>query len=240
MIRLIHGEIYRILRKRAMYFYFGIVFLGFILVAYISSGREEQWFLSDANEFFSLLPIIVGAYVFTSVYTDDLASKSINTIVGYGLNKAKIIFAKFILMLIFNAVIFALLTLVYSGVYAFRHEIPPNQFGGLLTAALGCWLVTVVWTALSSIIVYGLQHVPFAIVAYFLLSFNIITMLISVVADQLGYKIDEYLPFYITSNIIIAITEGGDLATPIVRYAVYIALSVVLSILAFNKKEMEF
>jgi len=77
MLRLINGEIYRLLHKKSMYIYFCSLAAGYFLIAFIrSGGLNAQSIVNDAFNFFNFLPAIAGGFLFSTIYTDDLTRKT--------------------------------------------------------------------------------------------------------------------------------------------------------------------
>jgi hypothetical protein len=101
-------------------------------------------------------------------------------------------------------------------------------------------LTTLAFAALSGIAVYGLQRTTFAIVLYILLAFNIIGSLMAVALGMFAPSLTSYLMSGITNRILTDIISGSTPILPFIEYAVYVTVAVVLSVLAFYKKEMEF
>lgn len=242
VFKLIRGELYRLLHKKSMYIYFGVLAVCYLLLAFVRSGGfDTESVVDDSITFFNFLPALAGGFLFSAIYTDDLNAKNLITLVGYGLGKTKIVLAKLILMLLFGAAVFGLAPLYHCGVYALLgHGATAGQLGIIYAASLKFLLLTVAYAALSGIVVYGFQRTTFAIVVYILFGFYVIRTLLTTVAKLLGLNIQNYLLSGITDRIFSGMVVGGSVVFPILEYLVYIAAAVALSALAFNKKEMEF
>ena len=242
MLKLIHGEIYRLLHKKSLYIYFGALAAGYFLLAFVRSGGfSDETIVKDAINFFQLLPALAGGLLFSAIYTDDLNSKNLITLVGFGINKTKIVVAKFILMIVFGAVVFGLMPLFHYAVYAvLGFAATASQMAMIYAVALKFMLMTLAFSAIASIVVYGLQRTTFAVVSYILLAFSVVGTLITAVSNVLELNITQHLMSGITDRILTAIISGGSLTLPVAEYIVYMAIVVTISAVAFNKKEMEF
>ena len=247
MLRLINGEIYRLLHKRSMYIYFALLAACYALLAFVRSGGFDAGsVVRGANTFFEYLPVLVGGFLFAAVYTDDLNSKNLISLVGFGMGKTKIVIAKFIMMAVFCAVAFGLAPLLLYGVHAaLGWTASADAVAAVYTLSFKQCLVSVGFAALSGIAVYGLQRATFAIVAYVLLAFGIVSGLVSWILNS-GFVsavfpgLSPHLMAGITGRIYTAATNGEPFILPAIEYLVYVAAAIALSALAFNKKEMEF
>ena len=247
MLKLINGEIYRLLHKKRMYIYFCLLAVGYFLIAFIRSGGfNEQSIIGDAANFFSFLPALAGGYLFSAIYTDDLTAKNLITLVGFGTNKAKIILVKFILSALFGAVVYALAPLLlYVSHAAFGWTAAASTMATVYAVSFKYFLVTLGYSALSGIAVYGLQRTTFAMVLYILLAFNIIGSLVTVLlVNMIGIDfatiITNRLMSGLTDRILAGLVGSGSLTMPIIEYIIYVAIVATISVIAFNKKEMEF
>ena len=241
MLNLLRAEAYRMVRKRSMYIYFAVLFIGYCLLIFIrSGGYEADSVVSDASNF-NFFTALAGAFLFSAIYTDDLNSKNLITLVGYGLNKWKIVVAKFILGVVFSMVFFAVLTGIHCGMYAVLGFAPTaTMVGWVFAFALKYALMTVVFMSLSSIVAYGFQRTTFALVTYILFGFGIVTSLIKIANSVLKLKLTDYLASTLTDNITLGILTDDAHAAPILGCAAYLIVAVVLAAVAFNRKEMEF
>lgn len=242
MLNYLFGEIYRLIHKKSMYLYFASLALGYVLLAYIRSGGfSENSIVNDAVNFFFYLPILVGGFLFSAIYTDDLGSKNLISLVGFGLSKVKIIISKLILTTLFSGIIFALAPPLHIVVYGiFGSTAVANVWLMVYAISIKFWLMTVGFSALCGIIVYGLQRTTFAFVTYILLAFGIISGLINTAFNAFAPFLKRFLLSGITDGIMFGITNGSSIVWPIVEYMIYLVIAIVLSVLAFSKKEMEF
>jgi hypothetical protein len=187
------------------------------------------------------LPAIAGGFLFSAIYTDDLNSKNLISLVGFGVNKAKIVTAKLIMTVLFGTVIFGLAPVFHYAVYAvLGSTATASMMTAIYAVSLKYLLTAVAFAALSGIAVYGLQRTTFAVVLYILLAFNIIGSMIAVALKTFAPDLVNYLISGITDRIFAGVINGGSLTLPIVEYIVYVIIAGVLSVLVFYKKEMEF
>lgn len=242
MFNLIRGELYRLLHKKSLYLYFGVLTIGYILLAVMRSGGfNNESVIGDASSLFFLTPALVGGFLFSAIYTDDLIAKNLITLVGYGLSKSKIVITKVILAAFFVTVIFGLLPLVHSAIYmVLGCTVTAEQLAAVYALSVRYLLMTLAYTSLSSIVVDGVQRSTFAVVSYILLAFSIIGQLLMMITHMLKIDISDHLISGITNRIMVGILDSNVPLLPIIEYAVYIIVSSALAVITFNKKEMEF
>ena len=242
MLKYIRGEIYRLLHKKSMYLFFAALAVGYLFVIYIRSGGfTEQSIVDEAITFFFFLPAVVGGYFFSAVYTDDLNSKNLISLVGFGIGKVKIVVSKFILVTLFNAVVFALIPLFHFAVFRLLGWSAATDTWYMVYAlSLKYLLMTTAFSVLSGIVVYGLQRATFAVVTYILLAFNIVSGLLATALKAFAPSLTGVLISGITDNMMAGVINSKSLMMPIVEYVIYVGLAMALSMIAFTKKEMEF
>ena len=242
MLRLIRAETFRLVRKRSLYIYFAALVVAFAVLAYVRSGGfTATSVVDDALTMFGLLPALAGGVTFAAVYTDDLSSRGLITLVGFGVSKTKIVLAKFSLTLVLTTIVYGLAPLVHAAVYALLGWPASAATWGILYAASAKFaLLTVLFTALAGIVVYGLQRPTFAVVAYVLLAFGVVSGLVATALGAFAPGLADFLATGITDRVFTALTSGGAPTWPMIEYGVYLLVAMTLAVVAFHKKEMEF
>jgi len=242
MGKLLRGEIYRLTHKRSMYIYFAALIAGYLMVVFVRSGGfDADSVVSDAMTFFYILPALAGGYLFAAIFTDDLNSKNLITLVGYGLSKTTIVLTKFLLGVLCAGVFYALLAGIHCGMYTLLGATPTSvQSGWVFAVALKYFLMTVAFFALSSIVVYAIQRTTFALVTYLLFGFNVITTLITAVSKIAGLNVGGYVVSGLTDKIFLGVVNGNVMIAPLLGYLCYLIIALVLAAVAFTNKEMEF
>jgi len=242
MFKLISGDSYRLLRKKSMYIYMGALAAGYFMLTFIRSGGfKEESVVDDALSLFILLPALVGGFLFAAIYTDDLNSKNLVSLVGFGLSKTSIIIAKFVVTAFYCAVLFAFIPLYHYAIYAVLGQ---KATGSMMTmiyaASLKHYLSVLAYSALSGLMVYGIQRATFAIVTFMLLAFGVISSLVSVLLNTFAPSLIKHLMPGITDRILLGAISDSPLTLPILEYIIYVAIALTLSAIVFYRKEMEF
>jgi ABC-type transport system involved in multi-copper enzyme maturation permease subunit len=235
------------LHKKSMYIFFGAFAVLYILFFLIRSGKLTAEDISgDAQLISAFLPVIVGGFLFAAFYTDDLSSKNLATLVGYGLSKHKIVLSKFLLMTVFSAIVFGLVPIFMYVLYALIGAAPTSAaLTAVYITALSAMLTTVAFAALSGIVVYGVQRGTFAMVLYVVLTLGIVSQLAGLLLGAaIVQGIFPGIEKHIMSGITLRLEHGLSSGQPVVwifgEYVIYVAAALALSVLAFRKKELEF
>ncbi|MDR2357469.1 MAG: hypothetical protein LBD92_05235 [Oscillospiraceae bacterium] len=246
MIKLLRGEAYRILRKKRLYVFFAALAVGYVLVAYVRSGGFSAESILGDTRLFILLPPLAGGVLFSTIYLDDLSSKNLATLIGFGVGKAKIAAAKLILTALFAAVVYALAPLLlYAAHAALGFPATAGVMALVCAMSLKQMLTTVAFSALSGAVAYGLQKKAAAMVAYILLAFGVVSQLAGLLlrtefVSGVVPGLDRRLMPDITDRIITGLTGGVFPVGAVVEYVVYVLAALALSALALDRREMEF
>ncbi|MDR0514171.1 MAG: hypothetical protein LBG81_03295 [Coriobacteriaceae bacterium] len=248
MANYLFGEAYRIIRKKSMYLYFGAFAFLYLLLVFMraGTGNADTQILQDAEVLSSFFPAVVGGYLFAAIYTDDLNAKNLGTLIGFGMGKAKIVIAKLVLVLAFGALFFGLIPLfLWAANTLFGGSIPSSAWQVLYAWAAKSFLETLAFSAVSAIVVYGLQRATFGMVTYLLLALGIISQLMSALLnwDMISSVLpglSQHLMSGISFRVMVGIVSESMPLEPLVEYLVYVAAAAALSVLAFRKKELEF
>ena len=96
MTNYIKADIRRILHKNTFLTAVGIFFAlyaGMVFI-YFNPSFTADMYVAKITSYLSYFPMIVGLFVFMSVYADDFKCKSMQVAIGYGFSRSRIIAAK--------------------------------------------------------------------------------------------------------------------------------------------------
>ncbi|MDR1713133.1 MAG: hypothetical protein LBR39_03130 [Coriobacteriales bacterium] len=255
MLNYLLAEIYRILHKRSMYIYFGILAVFSILLIavaiYVLEGvtagdAPAGIIVSYASTFYGMIPLLLGCYLFAAIYTDDLASKNLGNLIGQGMSRMKIVLGKFILLVLFCVVTFGLAPLYTAAIFTVLGAAPTlADVGNLYIIVVQQALVAMGAAVVASIVVYGLQRPTFALVTFLLVVLGLVGQILSIVFSldavySLAPWLTDCLMLFISGQVAEALASGTALLSPLIRCILYFAIAITLSILAFRQKELEF
>lgn len=249
MLSFILADFYRILKKKSLYIFLSINAVLFAIIMFITNnqnlGLDE--YLMGMHIITSLIPVIVGTFVFSIVYIDDLNAKSVQGAIGYGKSRTEIVIVKYLDAIILMAVFSLIMVGVLSGTpYLLGLKMTSEAFQLISKLVVHQLLVVAVYFAIASIVVYYIQKAAGSITAFILLITSTINALLGLlftqkfVVDLIG-NITQYFPkakldaFGLWVN-----TNEGDLTNILLWILGYIVVSLTISIVVFKRKELEF
>jgi len=252
MRKYIGGEIYRVLHKRGLYILLFIYFaLSAVMIAVANAMLDDvESLLSGVEALFSLMPFVIGGYLFSSFYCDDLSAKNLPTLIGFGIRRRTIVLSKLLLTLLFAGVFCVLFPLFVTAVLlllgvaepALLFEFAAQGFSALSVKAL---MEILGYVSVAAIVVYGLQRPTISVVAFLLIAMGVVGQLIGTVLNlnavtRVAPGLSNHQLSMITIRVLTGMMEGGPVAAPLLEFVVYIAVATTLTILAFRAKELEF
>jgi hypothetical protein len=246
------GEVYRVLHKKSLYLFivgFLILSVGAIVVAQ-AAGMDAEDLLGGMEAIFTMIPTIIGGYLFSAFYSDDLNSKNLPTVIGYGITRPVIVISKLLLVTIFAGIFCAVLPIFLMGVLVVLGVAQPGvildiAMKGMYALSLKSLLEIVGFSAVAAIVVFGFQRSTFGVVSYLMLALGVVTQIASTILNlkfvtDIIPGLSNYLLTNITMNVLMAMMGIGQLLTYCIQFGLYIAVATVLAIVAFKAKELEF
>lgn len=245
MFNHIKADIYRITQKKSFYIMmilFTVIFSGFSF----GFRNESSAFQEMISMLASSSPVLIGIFVLSAVYSDDLKSYSIQTAIGFGTKRSQIVLTKFIESVLLLLFFFAY-TLVHLGlaILIFNYKFDAGFLQRLMGNIISTFIGILACYAVSSIFIFTVQKATVAIVIYLLLTFGMIDQLVGLLL-QFNFitKIFGDLQPYLLSNATYEVYYNMALnqayLVPLMTLFAYIILGLGISSLLFNKVELEF
>ena len=249
MRRLISADMNRILRKI-------LLLAGFILAAAIlilSVLIFQYVYGADASIFtYSVCLVLPGTELlfsvitFLCVYGDELRSMAMTSAIGRGLTREKVIFAKFLDTVIISALMNAALTLVIVVLQLiYGPEIDHTQMIMIYCSVFTVFYRTIGYVALAALFLFISWNIPFSTIALATISILIPGALLLFKDTGLitTYHIDRYFLSTIgdmaLTDLVLGLTKEAILLY-LKGFLLYTVLSMIITILVFKKKELEF
>ena len=193
-------------------------------------------------------PLLVGIPIFTAIYSDDFKSRSMQTAIGFGMTRYKLIWARFfegLILLIETAVVFSL---VY---FAMEKLAGVGTDKILENIAVDIWIrdfKILGFLCISLIVVYGTQKPSGGLVLFIILLTGVFSAIASAVdfipfLKERNIELSKYFPSVVITALQEAVTDGNlkDGILNFLGFAVfYIILPVFVSIGLFERKELDF
>ena len=210
-----------------------------------SPAEAYETIIPGLSSFFS--PLLIGIPIFSAIYTDDFKSRSMQIAIGRGVSRTKMMLARFLETLILVVewhIIFSIIALICGLID-----------GGSTSQMLSCigsiWetsIKMIVYLSLSLLFVYGTLNPTAGLVFYIIFVVNVLDTIFAFIdmipfLSEHGIEISKFFPANACSNLTVAISQGNGLHIFTWGLGVvlgYIILPLVISIIIFNKKELEF
>ena len=241
----IKADILRVQRKKS-YIVMSIIIMLIILTAGIvsraSGAKGPDRFYTILSLALGLNTLLLGIPVFSAVIGDDFKSKSMQTAIGRGLSREKLILARLfeIIIIVIEAYIFYFLFILISGL-----------IGGVSMSIIGDTIVTLFdeilsiigFSTIAMIFVYGTQNGTLGLVFYILLSasvFDTLFIATSFLPFLSNIDLSGYTVSGMSSKVVQASSFGTGALWFVIFTVVWIALPTFLAMQVFKNKELDF
>lgn len=244
MRNLIVSDILRILKKKSYWIIVGIT-LFFSLYDMLGKRDSLSSVTNQLTTIQNFGSTILGICIFLSVYADEFSSRSMQCIIGRGLSRAKLQIAKFIDCIILTANSYVIwFVWVFLLNLIFRTDMGTLERTALYAAFFTEALKAIGYATISVIFLYKSSNVATATAVEILL-YLIIYMFMGLLTDSLHLgplyflRRNTYtgLINHIYTNIVLGQSCAKLLFGAIV---VYIGGSLLISVLIFRKRELDF
>ncbi len=245
MIKLIYADLYRIFRKKS---FVGIM-IAFFIISYIScllgtvrSDMSTASFLDSLRKFTEkgFVLLLISIPIFLAVYSDEVSSHSMQCIIGRGVTRKKILWAKLIDSVSLTVIVFTLYMLLqYLMVITTDGlKFSPSQIGAYAAYGLICVLKIVAAASFSMMVLFITNSIPlgvFCMILFTTISPNIIRILYLQGISVMNYSYDMILIRSMDK-----LTAGASAWELIPWSAVYILGAWFITYLFFRRKEFDF
>ena len=250
MRRTIRADIIRIQRKKSLLITSFLV-ISFILLAGIIAGLGV--IKGDKNENFSTFvtaaiafcPFMTGIPIFTSVFSDDFKSHSMQVSIGRGFSRNKLVYARFFETLIMVAeafVVFSLFIIGLAVIFGINSK-------GMMGPIKNLWMSypnIVCYFAVSMIFVFLTQSGTLGLVVYILLAASITDMILNLLKMVPFIRDMKHDITNITIDGMIGCVYSSEreiwkrCVYGVAVLVIYIIIPIIASKKIFKHKELEF
>lgn len=196
-------------------------------------GKIEVNALTSWTQFFKNMPIVLIIFIvtFSGVLTTEYQKGTLINVITKGLKRWKILITKTFMMAVvwtFGCLISYGITYAYN-TYFWDNSIARNVcFAVFCVYLLGLWFITII--SLASTVFRSASAVTLSVGATFLLAYLLSRIPV----------IKEYSPSYLleSTDLLMGISNGSDYFMVVVITLVLIAMNIIVSVIAFNKKNI--
>lgn len=243
------ADIKRICHKKSFLAIVG-AYMGLFLIMifiYFNPSFTAAAYVAKTTTFLSFFLLFVGLLVFLSVYYDDFKSKSMQIAIGYGMSRYKVVLSKVmdsILLLFVTVFCIGIIILIIPAILGL--SLSGAQIVELVASIIVEVLRAIGYICISAIPVFYTQNAVNGTIFFVLLSSKTIMILLTMILGQdiLVNTVGDLMQYLYTSMLYntrnMFVQEGTVSITLFGALTLYIVLPVILSILSFRKKELEF
>ena len=249
MMNYLSADLRRILHKQSFLGSVGAfaVLFAVLVFIYFNPSFTAEMYVAKVTSFLSFFPLIIGVFVFMSVYADDFKCRSMQVAIGYGMPRSRIILVKLLesaILLLGTSVIMGILVLCTPVVLG----LVPNtqQLMSLALTVATEMFRALGYLSLSTIPVFFSQDAVGGIIVYVLLSSKTVYIVLTMILGQefLVNTIGDLTHYLYTAQLYTVkadLMSGNSFIFPFVTaLLVYIVLPTIIAIIGFRKKELEF
>lgn len=243
------ADIRRICHKKSFLATAG-AYIGLFLIMifiYFNPSFTPAAYVAKTVTFLNFFPLFVGLIVFLSVYYDDFKSKSMQIAIGYGMPRYKVVLSKVVesTLLLFVTVFFVGIIILLVPA-ALGIALSGTQAVELIASIIAEALRAIGYICMSAIPVFYTQNSVNGTILFVLFSSKTVMILLTMILGQdilvnLAGDLTQYLytsMLYSTRNMLMQ--TGTVNIILFAAFALYIVLPVILSVICFRKKELEF
>lgn len=249
MTNYIGADIRRILHKQsflgAVAVFWGI--FAVLVFIYFNPSFTSDMYVAKTTSYLSFFPLLVGLFVFMSIYADDFKCRSMQVAIGYGIAREKIVLAKLLesAILLFGVAAISGV-LIVTAPMLIGLDLSQELTISLILTILAETLRALGYIAISTIPVFFSQNATNGIIFYVLLSTKCVYIVLSMILDQefILHSVGDLTKYLYTAQLYIAKTvfmqNGGFPIETAVALFAYAVIPGVISAVGFRKKELEF
>ena len=238
MISYIKADFYRFSKKKSFAVLLGLFSLGFtgLMVVF----RDKIGFAAVlVDMLISMSPVLVSIAIFTAVYSDDINAHALQIPIGNGLTRIQVVLAKLIETIILNMLVF-----IYAGVHlVVLNIILSNNFeyAVYFPGLFSTFLSIIVYSSFASIVIYKTQKPSIGTGLVTLLMLGFIDQLLTLL--PLLKTFNNIFPNfinYVPTQLVFSLSQNGIMLDKVLILLTYIVINTLVSILIFNRTELEF
>lgn len=249
MSRLIKADIDRVLRRKALWFLVIAVLaiVTFIIFDRVLSAPDKGFaFAAAAGDGFTQVGFIVGLFLILNIYADDFKSMSFINVIGRGVSRWKVIIAKLIdtyvimINMYFVSVLMILLLKFIMGI-----SLSPVEVQYIVFKAVCDVITTTASIVVAAVFFYMTENTVLGVIA-FIFCEVIIPMaldLVVMIPRISQFHLERIFISGITSSMMADFMFGnilGGIGLLLLINVAYIGLPILITILLFNIKELDF
>lgn len=244
MVYYIIADVKRIFARTSRIIATSIILIISMLIAYATKESGSLGFLQVYKQVLNYLPVAFGVIELLAIFSDDFRAKSMQIAIGCGIGRNRVIVSKWLEFVIFSfmdwvsMLVLTLITCAVSG-----NKIQAVVVGEIVITVFHIILKNITMAAYVGILAFLLQNVTTPMILYILLSTGIVETIVSVATINPTIALlhlDSRTPLGMVNYAESRMAMGSFPFLTYLGIAIYIALGLIITMVAFRKKELEF
>ncbi len=245
MIHLIKADLYRYSKKKSLLILLGL-FSALLLFVYFQISDKEMTVIF-LTELIRMSPMLIGIYLFSIIYGDDLRAKSSQSSIGFGYSRTSIIISKLISGIIMTSLIFIYVIINYA-LMALIFDLNINtEIRNLMGHNFILSLILIIsFFSLASILAFLTQKSTLGIITYILLASGFVNSILGLIFKlQIFKSIFKNINDYTVTNSINTISnllnnQKALTLQPVITVIAFLVISTTISVIVYKNVELEF
>lgn len=236
MRQLIKGDIARILRKKEIYIF---AFLLYVILFAVKSKTEVEDQISSFKSMVALIGMLMCLVpVYITVYGDEIRTGSMQTVIGRGMSRRKVIISKLIDCIILFTMMFIVFLLLFfvKNAIADLTLTPKQNLMAFVYVLLTCIRATG-YFAVTGLFLFSSWNIAIGLTACVMLVF--VNVSLALVQTNMHIPVHDYWIDGLVNAAYNDLLIGDFPWKLIVMIAVYIIGAVVITIKIFDRKELD-
>ncbi len=247
MFNCIKADALRVLKKKGFLITMSIVILliigAAILTVFFPGEDRGQTFADLAGVIYGINGLLVGIPIFLAVFSDDFKSKAMQTAIGFGISRPALIICRVIEMvwlIIQTGIVFSIVSVITGVALGASTSVLLSMIGNLWYESLKI----ILYGAVSMIIVYLMQSATTALVIFILSTVGTIDLVLMGIGAIPAVQKLHLDPTVITIESVLSKAMDKTYALAplmwVVAILAFLVLPTIITIVVFQKKELEF
>ena len=236
MRQLIKGDIARILRKKEIYIF---AFLLYVILFAVKSKTEVEDQISSFESMVALIGMLMCLVpVYITVYGDEIRTGSMQTVIGRGMSRRKVIISKLIDCIILFTMMFIVFLLLFFVKNAIADlTLTPKQNLMVFVYVLLTCIRATGYFAVTGLFLFSSWNIAIGLTACVMLVF--VNVSLALVQTNMHIPVHDYWIDGLVNAAYNDLLIGDFPWKLIVMIAVYIIGAVVITIKIFDRKELD-
>lgn len=249
MYRYLSADIRRLARRFPRWLIIILALFGMSACVAIAGqlGLYGRWnsftYVTTVKNLIKPLALIIGIVEIIFLFGDDRKARTLQASIGAGLPRASLVISKYIEVILFSLldiILYALFTFAMG--FLFQANLFGSQYQELWICFFVEWLKVLGYTSLTMILLFSTRGVALGMVLYIAFFARIIEkalVLLLSIGPLERLHIDRYSMSMFIDTTQTHLIGGVSILTPLLAVLVYIAVGCMVSILLFQKKELD-